>query len=372
MERQRGQTLPLWIGGILVTLALMFFTLNYANMIRWQIRAQNAADAVASGLLAIQTNNWNRMQIMLYASAIEEFRIRRLIDAIVLTANRSGNCQDASWSAQPSPAATGNSCLSDYLVLKTALNRAVTRYSADIQLLHNFTYQMTKSNIEADMQTMLTHIQSHCYNNPNGGGGTEGADCAFNYKINAIGGRTDLLAVAMDGFIVVTPRIVNGTMSGLVNNFNTSQVNHNLWLPEQVDIVSCATILPLVPALSNIIRAVPFTAVGRGAATSVQVMQDWMQPGMVGDPDIASGAAFQASENPTGEKIGIDDNPYFTINYGGIVNTAVPAYRGFIAQVNNDLFSVQMGWWASVPIAPFGVTVVPGTTVSCPVPDSRL
>jgi hypothetical protein len=362
----------LWIGGILVTLALMFFTLNYANMIRWQIRAQNAADAAASGLLAIQTSNWNRMQIMLYTSAVEEYRIRRLIDAVVLTANRSGNCRDLAWSVQPVPAATGNTCLSDYLTLKTALNRSITRYSNDVQLLHNFTFKMTKSNIESDMQTMLTHMQTYCYNNPDGGGGIEGADCAFNYRINAMGGRTDLQAVAMDAYVIVTPRIVNGVMSGLVSGFNVASINQNLWLPEQVDIVACATIPPLVPALSNIIRAVPFTAVGRSAATSVQVLQDWMQPGLVGDPSIAGGAAFQSSENPTGETTGASDNPFFTINYGGNNNIVYPQYRGFLDPIANDEFSVQMGWWGSVPIKPFGPTVVPGTNVNCPVPDPRL
>jgi hypothetical protein len=125
--------------------------------------------------------------------------------------------------------------------------------------------------------------------------------------------------------------------------------------------------------LSNIIRAVPFTAVGRGAATSVQVMQDWMQPGLVGDLVFdSSGGAFQPPENPTGEKIGLNDNPYFTVNYGGNVNVAYPQFRGFVDAIGNDEFSVQMGWWASVPIAPFGPAIVPGTTVTCPVPDPRL
>jgi hypothetical protein len=231
------------------------------------------------------------------------------------------------------------------------------------------------------MQTMLAHIgpvsgsgvNSHCYNNPNGTGGIEGADCAFNYKINAMGGRTDLQGVAMDAYVIVTPRIVNGVMSGMVSGFNVAQVNQNLWLPERVDIVACATVPPLVPALSNIIRAVPFVAVGRAAATSVQVLQDWMQPGLVGDPAIAGGAAFQSSENPANEKLpNGDDNPYFTINYGGNNNIVYPQYRGFLDPIANDEFSVQMGWWGSVPIKPFGPTVVPGTTVDCPVPDPRL
>lgn len=379
-HRERGQTLPLWIGGILVTLALMFFTLNYANMIRWQIRAQNAADAAASGLLAIQTSNWNRMQIMLYASAVEEFRIRRLIDAIVLTANRSGNCRDTAWPKQPVPAATGNTCLNDYLNLKYYLNRSITRYSNDVQLLHDFTFNMTKANIEHDMQVMLAHIapvagsgvNSHCYNNPDGSGGVEGADCAFNYKINAMGGRTDLLGVAMDAYVIVTPRIVNGTMAGLVSGFSANSVNQNLWLPEKVDIVACATVPPLIPALSNIIRAVPFVAVGRAAATSVQVEQDWLQPGLVGDPSINMGTAFQSPENPLGEMLGLNSNPLYTVNYGGNNNIAYPQYRGFVDPIGNDEFSVQMGWWASVPIAPFGPAVTPGTSVACPVPDPRL
>lgn len=372
MERQRGQTLPLWIGGILVSLALMFFTLNYANMIRWQIRAQNAADAAASGLLAIQTTNWNRMEVMLYAAAVEEFRIRRLIDAVVVSANRSGNCVDLAWPVQPVPAATGNSCWSDYTTLRTQLNKAITRYSNDVQLLHDYTYKATKSNIEHDMQTMLTHIQTHCFNQPGGGGGIEGADCAFNYQINSMSGRTDLLGVAMDAYVIVTPRVVNGSMSGVVSGFNVSQLNQQLWLPERVDIVACATIPPLVPGLNAIVRAVPFVAVGRASATSVQVLQDWLQPGLVGDPGIANGAAFQASENPAGETVGSNDNPYYTINYGGNNNIVYPQYRGFLDPIANDEFSVQMGWWGSVPITPFGPAVTPGQSVSCPVPDSRL
>ena len=56
---QRGQTLPFWVIGVLITLSLAFFLANYVNMVAWQIRAQNAADSAASGALSVQTNVLN-------------------------------------------------------------------------------------------------------------------------------------------------------------------------------------------------------------------------------------------------------------------------------------------------------------------------
>jgi hypothetical protein len=70
--------------------------------------------------------------------------------------------------------------------------------------------------------------------------------------------------------------------------------------------------------------------------------------------------------------LGLNSNPLYTVNYGGNNNIDYPQYRGFLDPIGNDEFSVQMGWWASVPIAPFGPAVTPGTSVACPVPDPRL
>jgi hypothetical protein len=93
---QRGQVLPLWIVAILTTFAFTFLSLNYGNQIRMQIRAQNAADAAAQALLAIQTERWNMMTAMLYASSVEEYRIRHILDGILLAENGAGGCDPMS------------------------------------------------------------------------------------------------------------------------------------------------------------------------------------------------------------------------------------------------------------------------------------
>jgi hypothetical protein len=75
---QRGQTLPVWTFGLLTIMMLMFMLLNYAEAIKWQIRAQNAADSVAQATLSVQASNFNEMMITLNAASVEEWRIGRL------------------------------------------------------------------------------------------------------------------------------------------------------------------------------------------------------------------------------------------------------------------------------------------------------
>ncbi|MDB5026331.1 MAG: hypothetical protein JWO66_20, partial [Candidatus Eremiobacteraeota bacterium] len=58
-EAQRGQTLPFWTLAIAATLSLLFFMTNYANTVRWQIRAQNAADSAASAGIGTDANMYN-------------------------------------------------------------------------------------------------------------------------------------------------------------------------------------------------------------------------------------------------------------------------------------------------------------------------
>ena len=72
--------------------ALMFGALNYGNTLRWNIRAQSAADSAAQGLLTIQTQRWNAMNEALYAANVEEFRLRSILNSLLLSMNDSGPC----------------------------------------------------------------------------------------------------------------------------------------------------------------------------------------------------------------------------------------------------------------------------------------
>jgi hypothetical protein len=80
---QRGQVLPLWALGSLACLAMALFLINYANMIRWQVRAQNAADSLSSASLSTTANYYNGLSMALYAATVDELRLRYLDQAIV-------------------------------------------------------------------------------------------------------------------------------------------------------------------------------------------------------------------------------------------------------------------------------------------------
>ena len=79
LARSRGQTLPIWALGIAAALVLAFAALQYGEVLRWQVRAQNAADAAATAALSVQTQTWNQQLALVYAAAVEEWRIRNLL-----------------------------------------------------------------------------------------------------------------------------------------------------------------------------------------------------------------------------------------------------------------------------------------------------
>ena len=123
LETQRGQTLPFWVIGVLVVLSMMFLLANFANAVAWQIRAQNVADSAASGVLAVQANVYNEYSTLLYATAVDEYRVRTLNQAILNTVYQVGGCQYTS------------SCSTDYGTLVNAYNNAVYAYTKDVNLL---------------------------------------------------------------------------------------------------------------------------------------------------------------------------------------------------------------------------------------------
>jgi hypothetical protein len=115
-HRERGQTLPLWTLGALACLSMALFLINYANLIRWQVRAQNAADSVSSASLSPIATYYNDLTMAVYAANVAEFRLRYLDQAIVNNLNALG-CS----------AATAQ-CDADYDYLVRAYDNAQAAY----------------------------------------------------------------------------------------------------------------------------------------------------------------------------------------------------------------------------------------------------
>ena len=149
LESQRGQTLPFWVIGILVVLSMLFVMANYANAIAWQVRAQNAADSAASGVLSVQANVYNEYSTILYATAVDEYRVRALNQAILNTVNHV-DCTSGS----------NGTCAQNYTSLASAYNSAVYSFTEDIHLLDQAN-NMTQAGQSTDQAKALSKINDH-------------------------------------------------------------------------------------------------------------------------------------------------------------------------------------------------------------------
>jgi hypothetical protein len=315
----RGQTLPIWSMGIAAALVLAFGSLQYGEVLRWQIRAQNAADAAASAALSAQTQTWNQQLALVYAAAVEEWRIRGLLTGMQAAAYGDAGCQP--------------NCAAAFTTLRNEYMRAVQRYTTDVQLV-NRTSQYTLSQAESDARALVTQLQANC-------GQSNGGDCAFSYDVVNVQQRaTPLNDVEQDGGAWV------------INNPGTPATVKADYTPAQIEIVVCAKVAPIVPSFLGF-EAPTFTAIGRAAATSAMVTQEWIQPGYLINPK--TGLAFQPPEPYVAGSTGTGPNGWnwFTINYGGNAAKAWPGSDAYSEKALGPEFSAVTGWWNTIPIKPY-------------------
>ncbi len=387
MKRQCGQVLPMWAMGTITTLVLTFLALNYANAVRYQIRAQNAADSAAQAVVAIQAERWNLMNEMLYASNVEEYRIRRVLDGMLLSVNYSGGCSAKTQNfAHPSMASeidvlyddpkrpvpyltdkfyndsdTQGTCSLTYLQLHDNFTRSFNRYTQDVSYLNDVTALSTYTNWLADAKSLLGTLKTHC----NGSATTsktlnaDGGDCAFEYTLQGAQQRTNpgLLSVVQDAQAILVPGIGKPSTA-----YGTNSENAELFAPVQVDIVTCAVVPPIIPNFGPF-HLQPSYAMGRAAATDVQIEQDWFVPGALVDPARGGGAAFQAAESYTQssetDTDSTDSYDWYNVDFGGNPTRAYPSAGVFYAPIVTDEMSARFGWWNAIPITPFAGAVSP-------------
>jgi hypothetical protein len=323
MERQRGQVLPMWTFAILTMCVLMFFVLAYANVVRWQIRAQNAADAAAQAVLALQSQQYNEMTMALYGSSVEEFRVRRLLHAMLLAVHDQGGC------------GTDAACETVYQALRPEFLKAVQRYTNDVIVTNRITANLDFATTKADAAALLARFGSAA------GCTGAGADCSFAYRLVDMSPRTEgLETVKMDALGILKPSFAKNT--------GPATVNAALFAPARVEVAVCARVAPIVPAFFGFALR-PFYAVGRAAATAVMVEQDWLQPGQVANP--VTGGVFQPGERYVSPFTPAYD--WYGVDFGGNATQAFATYDVFSAALVSDEFSTRLGWWNSIPIRPY-------------------
>jgi hypothetical protein len=320
-SHSRGQTLPIWSMGIACALALAFASMQYGEVLRWQVRAQNAADAAAVAALSVQTQTWNQQLALVYAASVEEWRIKNLLNGLTAAAYADPGCTNG-----------GANCQATFDALKQEYYRAVARYTADVQLV-NRTSQYTFAQAQGDARAIVAQLQANC-------GLANGGDCGVSYNVvNVVPRQGTVNDVEQDGG------------EWVINNGIPATVKLD-YTPAQIEIVTCAKVAPIVPAFLGF-KPPTFTAIGRAAATSAMVTQEWIQPGVIVDP--RTGNPFQPPETygPATTATGPNNWNWFAVSYGGNVVKAFPGYNAYAESVNNPEFSAATGWWNAIPIKPF-------------------
>jgi Putative Flp pilus-assembly TadE/G-like len=350
MNRQRGQTLPVWLFGLLTSLMLTFMVFNYANAVRWQIRAQNAADGLAQSIMSVQAQHYNKILMNLHAAAIEEWRIRKTMGALLSVMQGTGGCG-------PAAGHDGRNCDLVYNSLRANYIADVTRYGQDVQQMAALT-QYTQAQQINDMETIAQNFENNC-----NGTGPNSGDCAFKYTLVNPTQRCGLSGVGNNA-----RGIEVGAGAGAVS-FSCASSDLS---PLEVEVDTCAQITPLIGAFFKMAN-VRYFAIGRAAATDAMVTQEWMNPGVLNNPN--SGGNFQEPEFPEDSSGTAPTTCSLATCYssGNFCNSNTSGYdwyaihwcsnnwtsnwsasnpQGYTATLGSDEFSIWTGWWSALPISP--------------------
>jgi hypothetical protein len=388
---ERGQVLPIWIAGCIAALALTYLTANYANSVRYQIRAQNAADSAAAAVVAIQADQWNTITALLYAQNIEEVRSRHLLDGMLLAIHRSGGCNPEGYvkavngvmQTQPQTwyLTTEGTCNRTYIDLRDNLNRSEQRYFANSAFLNTITQQATFATFQTNATAMLASLQTNCNTDAPTTVNAIGGDCGNGNGTNSIkysfapastsagyGGmttgavayRTGLGAVELDAADYYIPGV-----GGAATKHGLDTEATNLWAPVAVDVVACEKITPLIPTFGPFAQPT-YYAVGRAAATDAMVSEEWIEPATSGIQGL--GRPFQAAESYT-QSTPDSSMPvqyatqlhydWYLVDFDSNQYTANATK--LTATLTYNETSALFGWWSSIPILPFGGAVTTAT-----------
>lgn len=344
---QRGQVFPIWAFGTLTVLTLLALAISYGQMISWQMRAMNAADAATKGMLTIQTTQWNETEATLHAAAVEEYRLRVTMNDLLEVIHGDGGCSSS----------TSPTCAQLYANLRQNYLDSLTRYTNDVSILGRVSNPSWTSQV-AEIQAALAQYQQEC-------GSTEGGDCAFDYTMIQATPRPD--TYTEDVYADCCNFVVGGGTSGNPKQDLT---------PMELEVVACANVTPLVPNFWNW-GATQYQVVGRAAATSIMDTQEFLWVGSIENPDSATNAVFQPSEYPESsndQSEGFANNDeYYRLDFGGnpseTYNTGDPSTsngsNGFTYSAKYPGLLTADGWWTAIPIQPFVGNLTPGSSFPC-------
>ena len=86
-RNERGQTLPIALIMFTAQLAMIGAFCGVGIYAQWHIRAQTAADNAARTLASIQAFQFNRIELIILAGSMEEYRLRSLMNGAIISAH---------------------------------------------------------------------------------------------------------------------------------------------------------------------------------------------------------------------------------------------------------------------------------------------
>jgi hypothetical protein len=277
--------------------------------------------------------------MLLYSAAVEEFRVRYLLNGTILAMHLSGGCMPRGYS----PA---NDCIEEFRAEAERFTPAVNRYSNVVNMLNNVTQSMSVANQEADMTQYLAALKNTC-------GTVTGGDCSFKYEAVKYATRTNLDNVDEDAYGMLLPNALRSSAA----TFQTTY-----FAPIQIEVAVC---VPSPPPLLWHFGLPAGYVIARSAAQAVIVVQDWIQPGTISDPNSAPAQVdFQDRvQEPNwytaSETAGLTAGGYatwydwFTPTFGGNANTPNSATMRFSSTLTANEFSARTGWWDGVLMKPW-------------------
>jgi Flp pilus assembly protein TadG len=190
---ERGQTLPVWTLGLATMFALMFFIVNYGNMVRWHVRAQNAADSAASAGIATDANMNNEVNMLVYAATVDEVRIRYLLQAMSNLAYDPAACSGQA------------ACDTALAKLSAAYTVAVANYTAVTVQMHTID-SISGGGLANSPATAAGLVATHC----------TVLDCLFTYTTSIDSAHEIVDVVACKNVATLFPKILG---LGTANTF---------------------------------------------------------------------------------------------------------------------------------------------------------
>ncbi len=271
---ERGQVFPVWTLAVLSALALTLFVINYANVMKWQIRAQNAADTAAESAAVASAEGFNQLELLFYTTSVAELRLRYLNQAIL------NNLQGLGCT-------TTTACESDYNALVAELHNAIQTYDDS----------------RSALVWLGENVNDRYFDSSNGAFETI---TGYQYA----DGRQDAACVSA-GVTCVNQTDQAFTYTPL--DIDAGDVGFGT--PNTTEVASCRSVPILSPKIQGLSLGTAFRAVGVGAFTIVSIPEKFSPDG-----STILGAAAGKVYQPV-EQWAPDSNAYYNVNFAGLTDT---------------------------------------------------